>query len=67
MDFVIEYKGKVFPSEIKSGKNYKRHSALCNIMEISNYSIDEAFVFTNQNSSICPECKCKFFEMSADF
>lgn len=52
LDFVIEYKGKVLPIEIKSGKNYKRHSALCNIMEISNYSIDEAFVFTNYNVEV---------------
>lgn len=52
LDFVVEYKGKVLPIEIKSGKDYKRHSALCNIMEISNYSIDEAFVFTNYNVEV---------------
>lgn len=52
LDFVIEYKGRVLPIEIKSGKNYKRHSALSNIMEISNYSIDEAFVFTNYNVEV---------------
>ena len=43
LDFVIEYKGKVLPIEVKSGKNYPRHSALSNVMEISNYSIEEAF------------------------
>lgn len=52
LDFVVEYKGKVLPIEIKSGKNYKRHSALSNIMEISNYSINEAFVFTNYNVEV---------------
>lgn len=52
LDFVVEYKGKVLPIEIKSGKDYKRHSALSNIMEISNYSIDEAFVFTNYNVDV---------------
>lgn len=52
LDFVIEYKGKVLPIEIKSGKDYKRHSALSNIMEISNYSINEAFVFTNYNVEV---------------
>ena len=52
LDFVIEYKGKVLPIEIKSGKDYKRHSALSNIMEISNYSIEEAFVFTNYNVEV---------------
>ena len=52
LDFVIEYNGKVLPIEIKSGKDYKRHSALSNVLEISNYSIDEAFVFTNYNVEI---------------
>lgn len=52
LDFVIEYKGKALPIEIKSGKDYKRHSALSNIMEISNYSIEEAFVFTNYNVEV---------------
>lgn len=48
-DFVIEYKGRALPIEIKSGKDYKQHSALSNIMEILNDSIDEAFIFTNYN------------------
>lgn len=52
LDFVIEYKGKVLPIEIKSGKDYKRHSALSNIMEISNYSINEAVIFTNYNVKV---------------
>lgn len=52
LDFVIEYKGKVLPIEVKSGKDYKRHSALGNIMNISNYSIDEAFVLTNFNVEV---------------
>ena len=52
LDFVIEYKGKVLPIEVKSGKSYQRHSALSNIMEISNYSIEEAFVLSNYNVEI---------------
>lgn len=52
LDFVIEYKGKVLPIEVKSGKSYQRHSALSNIMEISNYSIDEAFVLSNYNVEV---------------
>ena len=31
LDFVVEYKGKVLPIEIKSGKSYKKHSALNNV------------------------------------
>lgn len=49
LDFVTEYKGKILPIEIKSGKDYKRHSALSNVMKLSNYKIEEAFVFTNYN------------------
>lgn len=52
LDFVIEYKGKVLPIEVKSGKSYQRHSALNNVMEISNYSIDEAFILSNYNVEV---------------
>ena len=52
LDFVIEYNGQILPIEVKSGKDYRRHSALSNIMSISNYSIDEAFVFTNFNVEV---------------
>lgn len=52
LDFVIEYRGKVLPIEVKSGKSYQRHSALSNIMEISNYSIEEAFVLSNYNVEV---------------
>lgn len=52
LDFVIEYKGRVLPIEVKSGKNYRRHSALSNVWEISNYSIDEAFVLSNFNVKV---------------
>lgn len=52
LDFVIEYNGRVLPIEVKSGKNYQRHSALNNVMEISNYSIDEAFILSNYNVEV---------------
>lgn len=52
LDFVIEYRGKVLPIEVKSGKSYQRHSALNNIMEISNYAIEEAFIFSNYNVEV---------------
>ena len=52
LDFVIEYKGRVLPIEVKSGKSYQRHSALNNIMDISNYSIAEGFVLSNYNVEV---------------
>ncbi|MCD7709531.1 MAG: AAA family ATPase, partial [Clostridiales bacterium] len=45
----IEKDGQVLPIEIKSGKDYVRHSALNNIMEAPEYHIDEGIVFTNGN------------------
>ena len=52
LDFIVEYKGRVLPIEVKSGKEYLRHSALSNVMNISNYSVDEAYVFTNYNVEV---------------
>ena len=52
IDFVIEYGGKVLPIEVKSGKSYRRHSALNNVMNIANYSLGEAFVFSGSNVEV---------------
>lgn len=52
LDFVIEYKGKVLPIEVKSGKSYQRHSALNNIVDVPNYAIDEAYVLSNYNVEV---------------
>ncbi len=49
LDFVIEHAGKVLPIEVKIGKDYERHSALDNVMNVKEYGIDEAYVFTNDN------------------
>lgn len=49
LDFVVEYKGKVLPIEIKSGKSYKKHSALNNVLSNDDYMIDEGFVFYDDN------------------
>ena len=52
LDFVIEYNGKILPIEVKSGKSYQRHSALNNVMELSDYSIKEAFILSNYNVEV---------------
>ena len=52
VDLMIEYKGEILPIEIKSGKAYQRHSALNNLMEIENYTINQAFVFSNYNIDV---------------
>ena len=52
VDFVIEYNGKVMPIEVKSGKDYRKHPALINVIDTPNYSIDEAIVLSNYNVSV---------------
>lgn len=49
LDFVIELDGKVVPLEIKSGKDYKRHSALNNVLECEEYQISEGYIFSEGN------------------
>lgn len=49
LDFVIEKEGRVIPIEIKSGKDYYRHAAMDNVMNISDYDIQTGYVFCNGN------------------
>ena len=51
IDFVIEHEGDVVPIEIKSGKDFKRHNALSNVMATHDYGINTAFVMSNSNLS----------------
>ena len=49
VDFLVDdYEGlTVLPLEIKSGKDYKEHSALTNFLETPDYAIKRAIVFSN--------------------
>lgn len=49
VDFVIQNGMKVDLVEIKSGKDYKRHSALDNVMKVKEWSFDRIFVFCKDN------------------
>lgn len=51
IDFLIENKGNVVPIEVKSGKNYKRHNALDNLL-LSDYDIKKAYILSNNNVEI---------------
>ena len=46
---MIELDGKAVPLEIKSGKDYKKHSALNNVLKDENYQIKEAYIFSEGN------------------
>ena len=49
VDFLVDdYKRlSVLPVEVKSGKDYKQHSALSKFLSVSSYSISKAIVFSN--------------------
>ena len=52
VDFIVEDKalGKVLAVEVKSGKNYKRHSALANMLRVEEYEVDGAVVLHDGNA-----------------
>ena len=52
LDFVIEHNGSVVPIEVKSGKDYYVHSAINNVMEVSDFGINEAIVFFGQDVAV---------------
>ena len=52
LDFVVEHAGRVLPIEVKSGKDYEKHSALDNVMAVAEYGIEEAYIFTNDNLKV---------------
>jgi len=49
LDFVITAEEKILPIEVKSGKDYQRHNAIENVMEVPNYGIEKGIVFCNDN------------------
>lgn len=49
LDFVIEMSGKVVAIEVKSGKAYKSHKALNNFMNVPDYHLEKAYVFSKGN------------------
>lgn len=50
VDFLVTMNdGRVVPLEIKSGKDYKFHSALNNLLGTDEYGIDEAYVLSGAN------------------
>ena len=49
IDFLIEKDKKVIPIEVKSGKDYKRHSALSNLLSNDAFGYDFGYVFCNEN------------------
>ena len=51
LDFVVEKGGSILPIEVKSGKNYKKHSALSSVLAVQNYRFEKAYVLSNHNAN----------------
>ena len=49
IDFVIQNQGKVILLEIKSGSDFKKHTALNNVLAVKEWKLNEAFVFCMGN------------------
>ncbi len=50
IDFVLQdAKGEIVLCEIKSGKDYQRHSALNNLLNTPNYEFENCYVFCEDN------------------
>lgn len=49
LDFVTEMDGEAIPIEVKSGKAYNRHNALCNVLKNDNYKIHRAYILSTSN------------------
>lgn len=53
VDFVLPWAlDSVMPVEVKSGKTYKRHSALTKLLKVENYGIDRALVLYEGNVQV---------------
>lgn len=52
VDFMIEYHGNILPIEVKSGKDYKTHSALDNLLNNNQYDIPQAIILNNYNIEV---------------
>ncbi len=51
IDFLIENKGEVIPIEVKSGKNYKKHNALDNLLN-GDFGIEKGYILSNGNIEV---------------
>lgn len=49
IDFLIEKDNKVIPLEVKSGKDYKRHSALSSLLNDDAFNCEKGYVLCNGN------------------
>lgn len=44
VDFIVEFDGSVLPIEVKSGKDFKSHAALDNLLKVDEFGISSAWI-----------------------
>lgn len=49
VDFVVEKNGAVLPIEVKSGKSFRQHSALDNVLSVGEWKLSKAIVLCSEN------------------
>ncbi len=49
IDFVLQQGSQIIPVEIKSGKDYSKHSALDNLLSVKEWDLKQAVVFCKDN------------------
>lgn len=55
VDFIVQHDGGILPIEAKSGKRYKTHAALDNLLGNEGYGVESAIVLSDGNSSRAPK------------
>lgn len=54
IDFIVQHGGKVLPIEAKSGRHYRTHAALDNLLGNGGYEVNSAIVLSDSNSAQTP-------------
>lgn len=52
IDFVVQKSGKVVPIEAKSGRIFRAHAALDNVLRVKEWGLDFAYVFCRENTTV---------------
>lgn len=52
IDFVVQKGGKVVPIEAKSGRIFRAHASLDNILRVREWGLDFAYVFCRENTAV---------------
>lgn len=52
IDFVVQKGGRVVPIEAKSGRIFRAHAALDNVMRVQSWGLDFAYVFCRDNTAV---------------